>query len=178
MKNKRDLLKGVGLSLAWSTPVVQSVVLPAHGSSTSCVGLSAGPTQTFTVACSDEPFDQETCYTICESFSGTSETNFVVIPCEQNAPPTQLSIRVQRISAQNSESLDINLIGPEVVCGNDLGSTGVNFDCDFDQDVDDVPMITGLEDAQGNCYRINGTHSFDSTADTLTLSPLTAERIG
>ena len=30
MKNRRELIKGIGLGSVWSTPVIQSIVLPAH----------------------------------------------------------------------------------------------------------------------------------------------------
>ena len=37
-KNKRDVLKGLAVGSVWATPVVSSVVLPVHAS-TSCDGL-------------------------------------------------------------------------------------------------------------------------------------------
>ena len=38
-KNKREILKGLAIGSVWATPVVSSVVLPVHASTTGCDGL-------------------------------------------------------------------------------------------------------------------------------------------
>ena len=34
MKDRRELLKGLAIGSAWATPVVSSVMIPAHGATT------------------------------------------------------------------------------------------------------------------------------------------------
>ena len=34
MKDRRELLKGLAVGTAWSAPVVQSIMIPAHGATT------------------------------------------------------------------------------------------------------------------------------------------------
>jgi hypothetical protein len=34
MKDRRELLKGLAIGSVWSVPVVQSIIIPAHGATT------------------------------------------------------------------------------------------------------------------------------------------------
>ncbi|WP_189398575.1 hypothetical protein [Arenicella chitinivorans] len=67
--SRRSLLKGVGLGSVWSTPIVSSILLPAHAQTSAAI---CATDSTVGGPLSGNPSDAATCQAACE-FEAASE---------------------------------------------------------------------------------------------------------
>jgi len=157
-RNRREFLKklGVTLPVAWSVPVIQAVLVPAHAQLSTCAVLSIAG---ISLSCpADAPAQTATLYQVDDT--GPCPV-LITLAGSFGVSPTM------GLQVETSMSVGFVYIGVR----HNVGGTLVNQGCPID-DTSDQPLYFFFAAQSGATWRADYNISTDAGLSTLTLSTI------